>query len=129
MDIYGGCFNRSCPGDSDHSCFGYIETNYHFYLSFENGYCVDYVTEKLYRTFHFSVIPIVLGGGNYSKLVPAHSCIDVKDFSSPAHLASYLNFLVQHPDHYLNYFMLKTDYEVGYHPTKNGFFSVDSVKF
>ena len=32
------------------------------YLAFENSFCTDYVTEKLFRTLNTEIIPIVYGG-------------------------------------------------------------------
>lgn len=64
VDIYGWCGNMSC---SDQECYASIENDYYFYLSFENSYCADYVTEKvLHAVEHYSV-PIVMGGANYSR--------------------------------------------------------------
>ena len=40
--------------------------SYKFYLAFENSWCNDYVTEKLWRTLKTDTVPIVLGGANYS---------------------------------------------------------------
>lgn len=64
IDIYGWCGNMSC---NDEECFASIENYYYFYLSFENSFCADYVTEKvLHAVEHYSV-PIVMGGANYTR--------------------------------------------------------------
>lgn len=68
IDIFGGCGDVQCPMD-DEVCHTMIESEYYFYLAFENSICEDYVTEKvLTATKHFTV-PIVYGGADYSRLV------------------------------------------------------------
>ena len=64
---------------------------YRFYLAFENSMCRDYVSEKVFQRMADSlVIPIVMGGANYSAHLPPHSYINVEDFKSPKELASHL---------------------------------------
>lgn len=64
IDIFGDCGNLHCTNEQ---CPLLIETDYYFYLVFENSMCRDYVTEKvLVATKHFAV-PIVYGGANYSR--------------------------------------------------------------
>lgn len=68
VDIIGYCGNLYCT-QWDESCHDMIETDYYFYLAFENSMCDDYITEKiLTATKHFAV-PIVYGGANYSRCV------------------------------------------------------------
>lgn len=46
VDVYGECGTFRCKRSE--SCFSdVVEPNYFFYLSFENSFCDDYVTEKL----------------------------------------------------------------------------------
>ena len=79
---------------------------------FAQGYdlsrlCRDYITEKAYRAFSYDVLPIVLGSGNYSALLPPNSFINVADFDTPKKLAKLLRFLSDNPDEYEKYFAWK----------------------
>lgn len=68
LDIYGECGDLKCPTDGwFDECYALIESDYYFYLAFENSFSEDYVTEKLLTALeHFSV-PIVYGGANYTR--------------------------------------------------------------
>lgn len=70
IDIYGDCGKFNCTRDDMvQQCFANIETDFYFYLAFENSFCEDYVTEKILNALeHFSV-PVVYGGANYSRYV------------------------------------------------------------
>lgn len=66
VDIFGDCGNLQCPKYNE-ECHALVESDYYFYLAFENSLCEDYVTEKiLTATQHFAV-PVVYGGANYSR--------------------------------------------------------------
>lgn len=67
VDIYGGCGNKICPRERFEDCVDLVEKYYYFYLSFENSYCEDYVTEKLMTALDHYTVPVVLGGANYSR--------------------------------------------------------------
>lgn len=67
IDIFGGCGNKDCPRNEIDHCLGLVERDYYFYLSFENSYSEDYVTEKLMTALDHYAVPIVLGGANYSR--------------------------------------------------------------
>lgn len=68
IDIYGHCGPLKCTQGNE-NCHVVVETDYYFYLAFENSLCEDYVTEKvLTATKHFAV-PIVYGGANYTRYV------------------------------------------------------------
>jgi len=85
---------------------------FYFYLAFENSICKDYVTEKFFRGLQAPVVPVVLGGANYSAIAPNHSFIHVDDFASPEQLAIYLNQLISEPEEYLKYFWWKPHFQV-----------------
>ena len=95
LDVFGNCGPLECGKRRSHdNCFATMNITYKFYLSFENSICRDYATEKIYKILRIGgIIPIVLGGANYAKLLPAKSYIDITDFSSPKHLADYLHKL------------------------------------
>lgn len=67
VDIYGKCGNLSCPLGHIQECYALIETDYYFYLSFENSFCEDYVTEKLLHAVEHFAVPVVYGGADYTR--------------------------------------------------------------
>lgn len=67
IDIFGWCGDLKCPKDRMEECYALIESDYYFYLSFENSFCEDYVTEKLLTALKHYAIPIVYGGANYTR--------------------------------------------------------------
>ena len=86
IDIFSnkGCLiskkNYTCPLEKspvhNHNnpvfskCFQKITEQYWFYLAFENSICNDYITEKFWRTLDLKTVPVVMGGGNYSRDAP-----------------------------------------------------------
>lgn len=93
-----------------------LQREYRFYLSFENSLCTDYVTEKLYRALEHDVVPVVFGGADYDRFLPAGSYINAMDFKSPSQLASYLLHLMKDDDAYLNFFRWKERFRVEKEP-------------
>lgn len=114
VDIYGKCGPLNCGSQLNKTaadCMEMLEKDYRFYLAFENSFCKEYVTEKLWRTINMSIIPVVLGGANYSDYIPPHSYIDVRDFKGPLALASYLHEVANDEALYNSYFVWKRDYK------------------
>lgn len=126
VDIYGRCGPLKCDNNNrfEHlqdawsfrpkengDCFKKIENVYKFYLSFENSFCKDYLTEKsLHRILERNIIPVVRGGAEYSIYHPPHSSINVMDFEKPTDLASYLLHLDKNDNEYMQYLQWKQFY-------------------
>ena len=89
-----------------------LDSKYKFYLSFENSFCKDYITEKFFKVLNYNIIPIVLGRANYSKFAPSKSYIDVRDFQSIGQLAEYLKYLDKNETAYAEYFEWKNYFRV-----------------
>lgn len=67
VDVYGKCGPLQCSRSKEAECFDLIKEKYYFYLSFENSYSEDYVTEKLLNAVWNDAVPVVYGAGNYSR--------------------------------------------------------------
>ena len=112
LDIYGDCGTLNCNKGSTTECYHMLEQNYKFYLSFENSYCDDYVTEKFFSILKFQIVPIVFGGANYSSKAPPGSYIDARKFESAQELANYLKILDADDTLYQKYFYWKQYYQI-----------------
>lgn len=110
VDIYGTCGTLTCENRT--ACYKMLETDYKFYLSFENSMCKDYVTEKLFNVLEYNVVPIVLDIFSYNGIAPPYSVISTERFPNPKELANYLFRLDRNPREYLKYFMWKKYYKV-----------------
>ncbi|KAH9364889.1 hypothetical protein HPB48_017049 [Haemaphysalis longicornis] len=110
VDVYGKCGNYSCPRFT--GCHRKFAKKYFFLLSFENTICKDYVTEKLYFTLLFDIIPVTFGGADYKALAPPHSYIDALSFKTPKDLAIYLKQVAENFDLYKSYFSWKGAHDV-----------------
>ena len=122
VDIFGAgrCSKKTLPQDYrlhvGHNLTDVATANineYKFYLSFENTYCKDYITEKSYKMFQDNVytVPVVRGSGPYDGMLPPGSYINADDFKDAKELADYLTKLDQNDQLYMKYFKSRTDYE------------------
>ena len=103
--------NETCPKDKHEACYEMIEQDYKFYLAFENSICNEYVTEKFFQYMARNIVPVVLGGANYSAMAPEHSYINALDYT-PKELAEYLLLLDRNDHLYKEYFWWKNHYQV-----------------
>ena len=89
---------------------------YKFYLAFENTFCKDYHTEKLYSALRTQdVIPIVMGGQHpdeFAQFAPPRSYLNIDDFSSVDELARKLEYLARDESAYKEYFWWTEHYRV-----------------
>lgn len=116
VDIYGGCSRkRRCEPKQSDVCYRLIN-KYKYYLSFENSICKDYITEKFFNILQYDIVPVVLGGGNYSAIAPERSFIDATNFASPRNLAKYLIKVANNSMWYNSFFKWKEYYSVHLHP-------------
>lgn len=49
VDIFGECGTKKCPQFLHSQCLKMLDTDYKFYLSFENSNCKEYITEKFFK--------------------------------------------------------------------------------
>ena len=111
VDVYGRCGNLTCE-KGNRTCIKHVRRTYMFYLAFENSFCEDYATEKVFRTLKLTMVPIVYGYANYTELLPPNSYIDVRDYDSPKALAEYLHYLNKNRTNYGEYFSWKKYYNI-----------------
>lgn len=110
VDVYGSCGNMTCPETGN--CYGMLEKNYKFLLSLERFYCRDYTSDALLNAMEKNLIPIVYGGGNYVKVAPPHSYINVENFKNPERLGNYLKYLEEDVNSYMLFFQWKKGYKI-----------------
>jgi hypothetical protein len=65
VDIFGGSGIPCSQLGPDQDCRMGISKHYKFFLAFENSICKEYITEKLFRTLRYNIIPVVMGAGPY----------------------------------------------------------------
>lgn len=68
IDIFGPCGSLTCTQNNE-ECHAVVESDYYFYLAFENSLCEDYVTEKILTALKHYTVPVVYGGADYSRYV------------------------------------------------------------
>jgi hypothetical protein len=111
VHVYGKCGNMSLPIKKKREYYKELSRRYKFFLSFENSFCRDYATEKLFGALSFPWIPVVRGGANYSLFAPESSVIDASSYS-PVQLARVLHEVAGNDTLYQSYFEWKKVYEV-----------------
>ncbi|CAI2341241.1 unnamed protein product [Caenorhabditis sp. 36 PRJEB53466] len=112
VDIYGGCGPLKCPRGNG-KCDTMLNTDYHFYVTFENSICQDYVTEKLWKSgYQNTIVPLVMKRSLVEPFVPPNSFIAIDDFKTVKEMGDYLNYLMNNKTAYMEYFDWRRDYKV-----------------
>ncbi|XP_050048919.1 alpha-(1,3)-fucosyltransferase C-like [Dermacentor andersoni] len=111
VDVFGRCGRHRCR-EQHFGCYREIAANYSFYLAFENSVCKDYSTEKLFHPLMNSMVPVVMGGANYSAVAPPGSYINFAHFRTARELGAYLLKLQGNPQEYKRYFEWKKHYYI-----------------
>ena len=113
VDIYGKCGKRD-PCDKEQKCLVSMYKRYKFYLAFENSYCYDYITEKVWKSLKYGMVPIVSGAPmeSYNFHLPANSYLHVDNFSNAQDLSKYIIQLHYNNDLYLKYHEWRKHYVV-----------------
>ena len=123
VDIYGKCTdNVPCRGRDYLRCFQTLHSKYHFYLSFENSLCKDYITEKFWKVLkgdgHY--IPVAVGGlslDDYEAVAPKDSFLHVYNFSSVENLGKYMKSLTQNHTAFNRYHEWRNSYDIDFGPS------------
>ncbi|XP_075973592.1 alpha-(1,3)-fucosyltransferase C-like [Anticarsia gemmatalis] len=126
IDIYGKCGTKQCPRSKMSKCLEMLERDYYFYLSFENSFSEDYVTEKLLHALQHYSVPIVFGGANYSKFMPDGIYLNVRG-TTMADLAKKMSELIDDKEKYYEYFKWHKYYS--YHEPKDSSLSDPYCEF
>ncbi|XP_067935737.1 alpha-(1,3)-fucosyltransferase 11-like [Watersipora subatra] len=116
IDSYGKCLhNKDLPLELVNPVenmfddrFKDLIAKYKFVLSFENGFCDDYMTEKLFRPLHVGSVPVYRGSRLAKEFMPDNnSVIMTDDFASPKDLAAFLHKLNQDDGEYEKFLNFK----------------------
>ncbi|XP_022823472.1 alpha-(1,3)-fucosyltransferase C-like isoform X2 [Spodoptera litura] len=109
VDIYGKCGKLKCSKTHTTNCSELLQKDYYFYMSMENSFAEDYVTEKLLTALRNDVVPIVYGGADYNRFLPPGSYIDATKHHV-IKLAAMINDAMHSPKLYNQYFWWKKFY-------------------
>lgn len=72
VNLLGKCGTKCTDffkDSSDKDCKELVSKSHKFYFSFENSICNGYISEKFFQILRYDIVPVVLGGGNYSHFV------------------------------------------------------------
>ena len=111
IDVYGNC--GTMVANRTEEVVKRILSEYKFFLSFENSFCTDYVTEKFFLYFEISdAVLVVRGGADYDQLLPKYTHINAQHFSNARDLGLYLLSLDKNEEEYTTYLKTRDKYEV-----------------
>ncbi|XP_060081965.1 glycoprotein 3-alpha-L-fucosyltransferase A-like [Ylistrum balloti] len=106
--IYGKCGKEKCARFREKTCMDILRKNFKFYLSFENSFCLDYITEKSFKIYRHNsyVIPVTRGllENQYTMYLPPKSYINTADFPSLKTLVDSLQTIAENETIFNSYF-------------------------
>ena len=105
VDVYGRCGKHRISDAAE-----MINKDYKFYLSFENSFCTDYITEKFFQYYSSDTLLVVRGGADYNKLLPKESYINTAEFDTFKELADYLKRVNSTEELYIEHLKRKDRY-------------------
>ncbi|XP_069101766.1 alpha-(1,3)-fucosyltransferase C-like isoform X1 [Argopecten irradians] len=116
VHVYGECGTHNCSRSKENTCMEILQNRYQYYLAYENSLCMDYVTEKGFKTYTYSpsTIPVMRGGSNYSLYFPPGSYINTKDFESAQTLGKTMHSKLMSEGQLDTYFSWTQSYSVDY---------------
>ena len=106
VKVYGRCGEGRLDSSKED-----IQKQYKFYLAFENSNCVDYVTEKYWRSLTSGQIPLVAWRNNMTGVVIPESYINIFDFTDITKAGEYIKRVNDNATLYNSYFKWKEAYE------------------
>lgn len=123
VDVIGACGTKgvSCLPKMSDKCYRQASETYYYYLSLENSICTDYVTEKFFNALTWGMVPVVLGGANYSRIAPPGSYIDALAFRNVRQLADHMKRTARDMRLYNSYHAWRTNYSYTWEDFACGF--------
>ncbi|XP_065307193.1 alpha-(1,3)-fucosyltransferase C-like [Dermacentor albipictus] len=124
VDVVGDCGAKggaSCLPKMAERCYRQASKTYYFYLSLENSICTDYVTEKFFNALNWGMVPVVLGGANYSRIAPPGSYIDALAFRNVRQLADHMKRVAADVRLYNSYHAWRQNYSYAWEDFGCGF--------
>ena len=112
VKVYGKC-GSECSKTNRQKCMSKLR-KHKFYLSFENSYCHDYISEKIIlNAFENDIIPVVISYVDFTdtSLIPPGSAINALDFPSVKELANYMKAVGNNSTLYNEYFKWHSHYK------------------
>ena len=113
VDLYGRCGKRD-PCSYSEPCLRKLVRGYKYYLSLENSFCREYITEKFWLALRRGTVPIILGArkDDYAAVAPPNSFIHVDSHHNLVTLVRYLQHLDRNDDEYVQFYEWRINYGV-----------------
>ncbi|KAK8761445.1 hypothetical protein V5799_027289 [Amblyomma americanum] len=123
VDVVGACGAKgaTCLPKMSDRCYRQASRTYYFYLSLENSICTDYVTEKFFNALTWGMVPVVLGGANYSRIAPPGSYLDALAFRNVRQLADHMKRTAADMRLYNSYHAWRLHYTLAWEDLACGF--------